>query len=96
MYLTNNKSAKDHSLVEEILLKMGHLFQVQDDFIDCFGDPSITGKIGTDIEDGKCCWNIVTALDVCSSTQRAVLQTNYGKKDIESVLKVSNKQMFQN
>ena len=88
MYLTNHNSEKDHSLVEEILLKMGLLYQVQDDYLDCFGDPSITGKIGTDIENGKCCWNIITALDICSGAQNQELQTNYGKKDIECVSKV--------
>ena len=34
---------------ENILLAIGHLYNVQDDYIDCYGDPSITGKIGTDI-----------------------------------------------
>lgn len=61
---------------EDILLPMGRFFQVQDDYLDCFGDPEVTGKIGTDIEDGKCTWLVVTALPMCDLTQRQLIQVS--------------------
>ena len=64
---------------------MGHFFQVQDDYLDCFGDPAITGKIGTDIEDNKCGWVINKALLICIPEQRQTLEEHYATKDPESV-----------
>jgi farnesyl diphosphate synthase len=87
-----------------ILIPLGEYFQVQDDFLDCYGKPEHIGKIGTDIlvraspsvdqhganmhQDNKCSWNINTALAHATPAQRAVLDEHYGRKNPESEAKV--------
>ncbi|GAB2237989.1 hypothetical protein Droror1_Dr00015891, partial [Drosera rotundifolia] len=61
----------DH--VKNILIDMGIYFQVQDDFLDCFRDPAVIGKIGTDIEDFKCSWLVVKALEISNGEQKKLL-----------------------
>lgn len=76
--------------VKNILLEMGTYFQVQDDYLDCFGDPEFIGKIGTDIEDYKCSWLVVQALEHADESQKCILVENYGKSDPDSVAKVKD------
>jgi len=73
---------------KDICAEMGHLFQVQDDYLDCYGAPEVIGKIGTDIYDNKCGWLINKALLICSPAQKVVLEANYAKKDKECEKKV--------
>jgi farnesyl diphosphate synthase len=82
--------ATDESLEEAktILVDMGVYFQVQDDYLDCYQDPEILGKIGTDIKDNKCGWLVVQALDKCNDEQRALLKEHYGRQEDESEAKV--------
>ena len=65
----------------DILIPLGKYFQVQDGFLDIFGDPSVIGNIGTDIQDNKCSWLVNQAILCCSPQQRAVLDESYSRRD---------------
>jgi anthranilate synthase component 1 len=62
MIVSGIKDRKHYDKAREILMIMGEYFQVQDDFLDCYGTPEVIGKIGTDIQDNKCSWLVVQAL----------------------------------
>lgn len=81
MICANVFSKESLQEVEKIALKMGRYFQVQDDYLDVYGDPDVLGKIGTDIQDSKCSWLIITALQDATVDQKHVLEMNYGKDD---------------
>lgn len=66
---------------KEILIPLGEYFQIQDDYLDCFGSAEVIGKVGTDIQDNKCSWLINQALVRANSEQRKILDENYGRKD---------------
>ncbi len=76
------------SKAKEICVAMGEYFQVQDDFLDCYGDPEVIGKVGTDIRDNKCSWLINMALAVCTAKQAKTLENNYAKHDAKAEARV--------
>ncbi|CAA2994264.1 farnesyl pyrophosphate synthase 1 [Olea europaea subsp. europaea] len=86
--LMAGENLDNHVVVKNILIDMGIYFQVQDDYLDCFGDPEKIGKIGTDIEDFKCSWLVVKALEHCNEEQKKILFEHYGKTDAADVAKV--------
>ena len=79
MHLSGVTDAAAYALAKDICIRLGQFFQIQDDYLDCFGDPAVIGKVGTDIQDNKCGWLIVQALARCSPAQREVFQENYGQ-----------------
>lgn len=58
--------------------------------MDCFGNTEVTGKVGTDIKDGKCSWLAVVALQRASSSQRKIMEEHYGKPEPESIQIIKN------
>jgi farnesyl diphosphate synthase len=88
MIIAGITDAALYNTAREILLIMGEYFQIQDDYLDCYGSPEVIGKIGTDIQDNKCSWLVVQALDRASPKQRRVLEENYGRHEASCVAKV--------
>lgn len=56
-------SETEIKILKSVCLLLGELFQAQDDMLDCFGETSDIGKVGRDIEEGKCTWLLYTALE---------------------------------
>ena len=90
LYYLNIATPSNLKQAHDILIPMGEYFQIQDDYLDAFGDPAVIGKIGTDIKDNKCGWLINQAISICTREQRQVLDVNYGRKDDAMEAKVKN------
>lgn len=84
MHVCGVADPRDLQQAQDILIELGEYFQVQDDFLDCFGTPEQIGKIGTDIKDNKCLWVVNQALLKVLPQQRQVLDAHYGRKLDES------------
>lgn len=75
-----NQSPQIKRHVEELGLAMGILFQIQDDILDLFGDPKLTGKpLGTDLKTGKKTLLIYYLNRQCSPPERRQLQRVLGR-----------------
>ena len=90
LILCEKSTEKNLKLTQEICVEMGEYFQIQDDFLDCYANEKVLGKIGRDIEEKKCCWLIVNALQISTENQKEILKKNYGIDNKESVQKVKS------
>ncbi|EEB05564.1 farnesyl pyrophosphate synthetase [Schizosaccharomyces japonicus yFS275] len=84
MILVGMKEKQAYVDAKRLAVQLGRYFQFQDDFLDCYGDSNVVGKIGTDIRERKCTWLICYALYKASPEERELLLSNYGKHDMES------------
>ncbi|KAG3275969.1 FDPS-containing [Ictidomys tridecemlineatus] len=75
MYMAGIDGEKEHANAKKILMQMGEFFQIQDDDLDLFGDPS-------------CSWLVVQCLQRATPEQCQILQDNYGQKDTKKVVQV--------
>ncbi|KAG7394283.1 hypothetical protein PHYBOEH_005395 [Phytophthora boehmeriae] len=92
MYLNGVVDEASHDLAKKLCVQIGEYFQIQDDFLDCYGDEKVIGKVGTDIQDNKCSWLVVQALDRATPEQKAILKENYGRNDPKAIAVV--KQLY--
>ncbi|KAK5647749.1 hypothetical protein RI129_002641 [Pyrocoelia pectoralis] len=90
LYLAEKFDHEQYKSYFQILYDLSYYYQLQNDFLDCFGSASLTGKDGTDIQEGKCTWLIMTALHKANTAQRQILAENYGKCDTRNVSIVRN------
>ncbi|XP_063908101.1 farnesyl pyrophosphate synthase isoform X2 [Zophobas morio] len=90
MYMANLYDPEMHRQAKTILLEIGQFFQIQDDFLDCFGDPEVTGKGGNDIREGKCSWLAVVALQRANPAQRKIMEEFYGRPGPEAARVIRN------
>ena len=71
-------------------LSLGMAFQLQDDYLDAFGDPETFGKqVGGDIISGKKTYLYLSALAAASVEQRSALLKLYQNQNLEDATKVS-------
>lgn len=65
--------------VKRISNDIGHFYQVQNDYYDCFGEPDVMKKPGSDIAEGKCTWLATKCMELGSHEDKEVLEECYGK-----------------
>ena len=83
---------RNQNLLYDFGKKLGIAFQVQDDYLDAFGDPTKFGKqVGGDILSNKKTFLLLHALETASATQQKELQkllANNADDKIEKVLQI--------
>ena len=83
---------RNQNLIYEFGRKLGLAFQVQDDYLDAFGDPLTFGKqVGGDIKANKKTFLFIHALETASPHQKKQLQellTTNGENKVEEVLSI--------
>ena len=68
-------SAEEAQKLYDFGVKMGLAFQLQDDWLDVYGDPKVFGKnIGGDILCNKKTYMLITALELADASQREELE----------------------
>ena len=86
---------QDIKIMNRIGYTLGHLFQIQDDYLDLYGESSRVGKlIGGDILESKKTFLYITAFEHATSKQKKDLEDIYhinSEDKINSVLEIYNK-----
>lgn len=84
---TNDENA---DLIYDFGLNLGLAFQLQDDYLDTFGNPETFGKqIGGDIIENKKTFLYLKALEIANKEDQQKLQFFYKQKLVENSIKVT-------
>lgn len=80
---------RNQNLLYEFGKKLGLAFQVQDDYLDAFGNPDKFGKqVGGDILANKKTFLLIHALETASASQKSELRKQIEDNSIEKVNKI--------
>lgn len=80
--ILGDASEVDAQALYDFGIRMGLAFQLQDDWLDVYGDPKVFGKnIGGDILCNKKTFMLITALSLANPSQRAELEKWLGTTD---------------
>ena len=80
---------KEQDLIYEFGRSLGLAFQLQDDFLDAFGDPEVFGKqVGGDILSSKKTFLYISAMTKGTPEQRQALLDYFGDQNIQADEKV--------
>ncbi|WP_343328906.1 polyprenyl synthetase family protein [Polaribacter staleyi] len=83
-------SDENANLIYEFGLNLGIAFQLQDDYLDTFGDPKTFGKqIGGDIIENKKTYLYLKSLEVAEEEDRGKLHLLYNQKSKDNSVKIS-------
>lgn len=81
---------KNADLIYDFGLNLGIAFQLQDDYLDTFGDPESFGKqVGGDIIENKKTFLYLKALELCNAADKEMLLSYYNQKQHDSTKKVA-------
>lgn len=87
--ILGNASAEDADNLYRFGEKIGLAFQLQDDFLDVYGDPKVFGKaIGGDIVSNKKTYMLINAFNRADTQQRAELERWTQLKDFDRQEKI--------
>lgn len=92
------QTEKENSkLIYKFGLNIGLAFQIQDDYLDAFGDPKTFGKqVGGDIIENKKTYIYIKALELAGSNERKQLIDLFSTKSKENSAKIETvKQIFE-
>ncbi|MEN8856505.1 MAG: polyprenyl synthetase family protein [Flavobacteriaceae bacterium] len=82
-------SEKDANLLYEYGLNLGLAFQLQDDYLDTFGNPETFGKqVGGDIIENKKTYLFLKAMELANNDDKQKLQFFYKQKLEENSIKI--------
>ncbi|MGF1559921.1 MAG: polyprenyl synthetase family protein [Flavobacteriaceae bacterium] len=87
-------SLKEQNSIYEFGRNLGIAFQLQDDYLDAFGDPKTFGKqVGGDIIENKKTFLFIRAMDLATSDQKKELQNLYSihpRNPLDKIKSVKN------